>query len=1082
MQTFLMRAGIDERDYAEEIPQWKKLCAAVQADARAEEQEAAALLLGDSSSSSSATAKSDPIDAAKTKAKQCVAEWIGRARKAYGYLYAALPADLRQLVADVPQGYAFGVWSFLEKKFRNTEQDSVMALWKQFATLAQEPEENFDAYKARVDSVHELLTHAKQPPPAGLYVTLLLWNLQPRYATAVLTLKTGDRLKDAAAMDWPYIVQYMAQYERTQLHTDSSGGGSDGHRAMPAFGGRPQAGQAAVQDITKVDCYYCKKLGHYASDCPAVKAKEKRMKEKERRQKDKRFSAKKAKERSRSSSPSSDSEKSESEGEGETRRSSSKASANRKVNAVRVLNRFAALSDDDEAEDDWPQPASSKRTAGRVHLARVLLGRQVAGAWKGTPAPRSILTSMPDSGIESKRAKTAEKTTTKKSVSFSKRPMKKELPAASKARKAVDTLGAALRKAGLLDTGAMMNTTGNRDTLINLRRCAPFPIQMADRSIVTAVYKGDMPMCLEVAGGSEQRTIEVVIEDVYYHERIEANLLCWDRMRRDGWELHSSKEGTYVITPAGVRVNASTRAGLTLLMDVGPNQVYAMRMGRIVCATAEDLMLLHQRIGHPSWGKLLDMCKAGTTIGIGDISAMSTVELTKAERCIKTCTACAQGKQRRNSLGHRGLDRGTESGEVLHMDTFHVTVQDRHTGEKRREYGLLATDGCNGQRWFTPSIRYKDVQQEVVAIVRSSRTLTGRYPRLIVSDLGKEFDNRIVDEYCSKHGIQHQPTPRGAKELNGIAENSVGTVKNHTRTMLLAAGVPDHIGWMRAAAHHVYLWNRTHVNANTGVTPYEAATKREPSILNVGVFGCDAFVHQDRSQRSVTFSPKAEPGIYLGHDAQQNCAVVRMLHTGKTIRAKDVIFREGSFTHMRAECDRRADEVETLDLAELEMEPSASATHATPEAPRDALPERRADLEVTDTDSDNDDEEPTQADDKKYTVKSITSHRTGSHGATEYQVKWVGHSALTWEPEAAIREDAPKVVKDYEQFLERRSNARVTRSRTTQASGTSQPAPALLKPASTPSSVADNSSSDCSEDENESDSTLAARDVAAQRL
>ena len=104
--------------------------------------------------------------------------------------------ELRQLIADVPQGYAFGIWSFLEKKFRNTEQDTVMSLWTRFVRLAQEADETFDVYKARVDSVLELLTHAKQTPPAELYAALLLWNLQPRYATAVLTLKTSERLKD----------------------------------------------------------------------------------------------------------------------------------------------------------------------------------------------------------------------------------------------------------------------------------------------------------------------------------------------------------------------------------------------------------------------------------------------------------------------------------------------------------------------------------------------------------------------------------------------------------------------------------------------------------------------------------------------------------------------------------------------------------------------------------------------------------------------------------------------------------------------------------------------------------------------
>ena len=71
------------------------------------------------------------------EAKKKVSDMIGRSKKAYGFLFAALPADHRQLIADVPQGYAFGIWSFLEKKYRNTEQDSVMALWEKITTIAR---------------------------------------------------------------------------------------------------------------------------------------------------------------------------------------------------------------------------------------------------------------------------------------------------------------------------------------------------------------------------------------------------------------------------------------------------------------------------------------------------------------------------------------------------------------------------------------------------------------------------------------------------------------------------------------------------------------------------------------------------------------------------------------------------------------------------------------------------------------------------------------------------------------------------------------------------------------------------------
>lgn len=96
MQTFLMRQGIEERDYAREIPQWRELASTVEADAEAEEQAAIAVLLGGAASASAdPVAKKEVSSAEQQRAKQRVADLIGRSRKAFGFLYAALPAYLR---------------------------------------------------------------------------------------------------------------------------------------------------------------------------------------------------------------------------------------------------------------------------------------------------------------------------------------------------------------------------------------------------------------------------------------------------------------------------------------------------------------------------------------------------------------------------------------------------------------------------------------------------------------------------------------------------------------------------------------------------------------------------------------------------------------------------------------------------------------------------------------------------------------------------------------------------------------------------------------------------------------------------
>jgi hypothetical protein len=1083
MQTFLMRQGIEERDYSEPFPHWKEVVAAIDADEKAEEQAAIAEMLGKNSAAAAGSTTTAAASSTKTaeqiKRKQRVIDAVARVRKAYAFLYAALPADLRSLVADQPQGYAYGVWNFLEKKFRNTEQDSVMALWEQLTSLRQDTnsDENFAEYKARVDSVRELLENAKQQIGSGLYASLLLWRLRPAYQTAVLTLKTGDKLLDTDKIDWQYIAEWMSQFERSQQGLNDTAAGAAGGEGDRAYAAKQQqkswsnvAGQQKKQpaDLSHIKCYNCNVMGHYASDCKQPRRQQAKGSQ-ERRGNDAKGVRFKKESRSHSGS-SSDSDDEAREGKHRSR--------SERANAARVVssNRYDMFRNSDaDDEDEQPAEKPAREVEARSYLARALAGLQggqeQASADKreqprefkrlrrnadASPAPavRDNRQAKPVSPPPA--AAPVPAVAARDRIAAAQQP---EVPAPRRKPQAKG-LDAELRtSAKAVDSAASVAMTPNKDTLLNVRRCAPMPIKVADGTVVTAVYKGDMPLRLNVE--NSERPVRVIIRDVYWHERFDANLLSWGLMRKDGWKLNSSKDGTFLTTPGGKTVRASTRGNLTILDDADPERVYSAAMGKIVCTSVDDVVSLHQRLGHVSWSRMKKMSRAGLTTGIGDIDAMPAAEKQQAEKAVKECTACAQGKQRRNTIGRSGLDKGSEAGEVIHMDTMYVVTRNQHTKAKQTSYALLATDGHSEWRWSACTDNMVDLQQECIDIVQHSHTMTGRYPRLIVTDLGGEFDNGRLLAFCKRNGIHHQPSPARAKQLNGVSEKSVDTVKNHTRTMLLASGVPEHIGKKLAIHHHTYVWNRTHVGRRSGTTPYQAMMKRKPSILNLGVFGCDAFVHQDKSQRDTTFSAKAEPAIYLGHDPRQNAPRVRMLHTGKVVVAKDVMFRENSFTHVAALREGRAADIQPL--SDDDAGEDATAVANAPDPPQ------TADAESSNDDSEHSDDDASDDDSsnnvKQFKVSSIRNERTVD-GKKEYEVKWVGYPAATWEPADIIKADAPAIVQKYEQFVQRRSEARVTRSRAP------PPPPAV------------DSDSDEEEEKNQSEhqQAMAARTVAASRL
>lgn len=1043
MITFLMRQGIEERDYTKEIPHWTALVKAVGEQAVNEEEDAVAHFLAKaqgvvtvtgSSSASSASVTSVKKDAAaqavaekeETEKKAKVSAMLGRVRKAYGYLFAALPSDVRLLVASVPQGYAYGVWDFLEKKYRNTEQDSIANLWSNFISLAQSGNENFDEYKARVDSVVELLALAKDKPSHNLYSYALLWRLQPRYETAVLTLKTGDRLKDPAKIDWTAIAEYMSQYERSQ---QSLTGETGGDRVMAARGrvppsaatssgksmSRPGApastGKSTSSSSTSsahVQCYNCQGMGHYASKCP---------KPNPRRDKQKR-DGRPSKGGTKPSWSGSKTHNSSSEDETENPKS-------KRANLARKSNRYDSLSEESEEDSDVPRGIGREkpgRSYAAVLMATSLSRARTSGPTaarysesSSRPKKAEAVNALTKSQVKRRRRKSRrlDSLDSESEESDSEAPADSGRVPASAAPKGTPAaaskvdLDTALRNEyKAVDTAASVSTCTSRKALRNVRRCKPVPIRMANGAIVSAMYKGELDLRLRVAGTTDKFEI-VTIPDVYYHERFDANLLSWGVMKKLGWGLHSSAPRTYLVTPSGKETDAICRGNLTILEDVASARVYGMLTGpgamstsptrSFVCKTAKEVLQLHRRLGHVSWTRLTEMSKTGASVGMPDLGQMTKDEREKAQEAIQECPACIAAKAHRKPLGHHGLDKGQRPGDVLHMDNFYIVTRDPATGQKQTTHCLLAVDAYTEWRWMDSRKRRSDLPQAAIDIIKHCHTTTGRYPRLVICDLGSEFANHQLESFARECGFAVQPSPARAKELNGLAEKNGDTAKKHVLAMMHGAKMEPEFGWLHAIQHFVYVWNRSHVGQHTQTTPYQAMTGREASVLNIGEFGCDVFVHQHRSQRDVTFSPKSLPAIYLGHDGRMNCPRVRMLDSGKIILSKDVHFREGHFSHLRATMKGLESEVPLLEVT----------VEDTSEAGEQKYPE--SDL------------------DKKWELKAVTDSRMNG-GVREYRCRWVGDYNDTWEPATQIEHDVPDLVKEYEQSVAAAAAQPVNRS------------------------------------------------------
>jgi hypothetical protein len=266
MENALLRAGIAERDYKEKNDDWLALVAAVETWVRADERASIELALG--RVPASAVKGAAGSSAAEKEARRGVVEMVARTKKAYALLFHALSDDLRRLVNGVPQGDAYGLWSWMERRFQSTEQDNVGDLWDQFTKMEQDDDESFDAYKSRVDHVFGLLAHAKDKPSHGLYTHRLLWKLQPKYTPAVLALKASGKLSEPQKIAWEEIASFINNHERSEQRLNGREI-EESRQAMAATSNtrRNGSGIANMKKDGDFTCYNCGESGHIARNC-----------------------------------------------------------------------------------------------------------------------------------------------------------------------------------------------------------------------------------------------------------------------------------------------------------------------------------------------------------------------------------------------------------------------------------------------------------------------------------------------------------------------------------------------------------------------------------------------------------------------------------------------------------------------------------------------------------------------------------------------------------------------------------------------------------------------------------------------
>ena len=111
----------------------------------------------------------------------------------------------------------------------------------------------------------------------------------------------------------------------------------------------------------------------------------------------------------------------------------------------------------------------------------------------------------------------------------------------------------------------------------------------------------------------------------------------------------------------------------------------------------------------------------------------------------------------------------------------------------------------------------------------------------IISDHGREFENIDFEEYCNKHGINHNFSAPRTPQQNGVVERKNRNLQEMAKTMLNEKNLPKYF-WVEVVNTSYYVLNRILLRSILKKTPYELWKNKKPNISYFKVFGCKCFI------------------------------------------------------------------------------------------------------------------------------------------------------------------------------------------------------------------------------------------------
>ncbi|GJY29551.1 putative ribonuclease H-like domain-containing protein [Tanacetum coccineum] len=203
----------------------------------------------------------------------------------------------------------------------------------------------------------------------------------------------------------------------------------------------------------------------------------------------------------------------------------------------------------------------------------------------------------------------------------------------------------------------------------------------------------------------------------------------------------------------------------------------------------------------------------------------------------QTYVACLKGKQHRASCKSKVLNPITKPLFMLHMDLFGPTFV---SSLMHKKYCLVVTDDYSRFTWVF-FLTTKDETSEILKnFIKEIENIVDKKLKIIKSDNGTEFKNKVMDDFCREKGIRREYSVARTPQQNGVAERRNRTLIEATRTMLADSKLPTTF-WAEAVSTACYFDGKSdecffvgYSLSSKAFRVYNTRTRRVEENLHIG--------------------------------------------------------------------------------------------------------------------------------------------------------------------------------------------------------------------------------------------------------